>query len=124
MMTTLFRCILIILVLIYLLIIIGLMKKGKMSLKYSLVWFLAGVVLLVCAIFPEAVLFFSKALGVYSEVNAIFFVGVCFLLLIILSLTSIASGQTERIRRLTESQALLERRVRDLEEKLSKEEAS
>lgn len=127
MMTDLFRIILLTGVLLYLLLILILMRKGRMSLKYSLIWFFSGVVLLFCAIFPQVIRFFTRLIGVYSEVNAIFFVGVCFLLLIILSLTSIVSGQTERIRILVQTQAILEKRVRELEEKvehISKEEGT
>lgn len=119
MMTNLFRVILLIGVLLYILLIIYLMKKGRMSLKYSLVWFLAGLVLLICAIFPQIVGFFTDLLGIYSEVNGVFFVGVCFMLLIILSLTSIASGLSERIRTLVQTQAMLEKRVRELEDRLT-----
>lgn len=116
MMTTLFRVILLVCVFVYLAVILVLMRKGRMSLKYSLIWFLAGVVLFVCAIFPQTIRFFTHLLGVYSETNAVFFIGVCFLVLIVLSLTSIVSGQTERIRKLVQSQAILEKRIRDLEE--------
>ena len=119
MMTGLFRAILLVGVLLYLFIIIYLMKKGRMSLKYSLMWFLAGLVLLVCAIFPQLIGSFTRFLGIYSETNGVFFVGVCFILLIILSLTSIASGLSERIRTLVQTQAMLEKRVRELEEKLN-----
>ena len=117
MMTNLFRIILLIGVLIYILIIGVLMKKGKMNLKHSLVWFLTGIVMLICAAFPGIIRAFAELIGVYSEVNVVFFLGVCFLLIIILSLTSIVSLQSERIRALTQTQALLEKRVRDLEEK-------
>lgn len=115
-MSNLFRVILLVGVLIFILLILFLMRKGRMSLKYSLIWLLAGIVLLLAAIFPQMIRFFTRLIGVYSEVNAVFFVGVCFLLLIILSLTSIASGQTDRIRTLVQQQAMLEKRIRDLEE--------
>ena len=115
-MTTIFRIILLIGVLLYLAIILVLMRKGRMSLKYSLIWFLSGVILLICAIFPQVIRFFTQLMGVYSEANAVFFIGVCFL--IGLSLTSIASGQSERIRTLVQTQAILEKRVRELEKKM------
>lgn len=116
MMTDLFRMILLIAVLLYILLIGVLMKKGRMSLKYSLVWFASGIVLLCCALFPQVIRFFTNLMGIYSETNAVFFIGVCFLLIIILSLTSIASGQSDRIRTLTQTQAMLEKRIRDLEQ--------
>lgn len=119
MMTNLFRVILLVGVLIYLLFIICLMKKGKLSLKYSLLWFLTGVMLLICVIFPGIIRWATSLIGVYSEVNAIFFVGVCFLLLIILFLTSVASGLSDKVRGLTQTQAMLEKRVRDLEKFVS-----
>lgn len=121
MMTDLFRMLLLIAVLLYILLIGVLMKKGRMSLKYSLLWFASGIVLLICALFPQVIRFFTDLLGIYSETNAVFFLGVCFLLLIILSLTSIVSGQTERIRTLTQTQAMLEKRIRELEKAIYKD---
>lgn len=123
MMTHLFRSILLIGVLLYLILIIWLMRKGKLSLKYTLIWFLTGLVLLVCAVFPGLVRAMTHMIGVYSEVNAVFFIGVCFLLLIILFLTSVVSGLSDRIRGLTQTQAMLEKRVRDLEDCIRKEES-
>ena len=120
MMTTVFRIILLVCVLIYLLVIRALMRRGRMSLKYSLIWFLSGVILLICVIFPQVIRFFTRLMGIYSDTNAVFFIGVCFLILIVLSLTSIASGQSERIRTLVQTQAILEKRVRDLEEKVGR----
>lgn len=121
MMTTLFRIILLVGVFCYLLLIIWLMKKGRLSLKYTLVWFFSGIVMLVCVVFPGLVGTVTKLIGVYSEVNAVFFVGVCFLLLIILFLTSVASGLSERVRTLTQTQAMLEQRIRALEDFVQKD---
>lgn len=120
MMTTVFRIILLVCVIVYLLVILALMRRGRMSLKYSLIWFLSGVILLICVIFPQVIRFFTRLMGIYSDTNAVFFIGVCFLILIVLSLTSIASGQSERIRTLVQTQAILEKRVRDLEEKVGR----
>ena len=103
MMTTLFRVILLVGVFCYLLLIIWLMKKGRLSLKYTLIWFLSGIVMLICTIFPQLVGRITRLIGIYSEVNAVFFIGVCFLLLIILFLTSVASGLSERVRTLTQT---------------------
>lgn len=119
MMTDLFRVILLTGVLVYLFFIIWLMRKDKLSLKYSLVWFITGVVLLLCVIFPRLIGYLSGIIGIYSETNAVFFVGVCFLLLIILFLTTVASGLSDKVRGLTQTQAMLEKRVRDLEEIIS-----
>jgi len=60
----------------------------------------------------------AKLLGIRTPSNAIFIVEALFSMLIILSLTSIVSLQMLRIRKLTQTQALLEKRVRDLEKKV------
>lgn len=122
MMTNLFRIILLVGVVLFLVIIIILMRKKKLSLKYSLVWFLTGLILLVCAVFPQLVSQITQLIGIYSEVNAVFFIGACFLLMIILFLTSVASGLNDRVGKLTQNQALLEKRIRDLEEALNSKE--
>lgn len=120
MMTDLFRIILVVGVLVYIGIIAALMKKGRMSLKYSLLWLLSGLIFLIVALFPQLIRGISHLVGVYSEMNLLFFIGICFLLLIIISLTSIASLQNDKIRGLTQTQAMLEKRVRELEEIVKK----
>ena len=54
-----------------LILILILMRKGRMSLKYSLIWFFSGIVLLICAVFPQVIRFFTHLIGVYSETNAV-----------------------------------------------------
>ncbi len=120
-MSTLFRVCLIVGILIYFVVLIVLMKKQKLHLRYALTWLLMVVVMLIVAIFPGIVSLISKALGIASVVNTVFVLEGLFVLLILLSLTSIVSLQTNRIRRLVQTQALLERRVRELEHALNKE---
>ena len=50
--------------------------------------------------------------------NGLFALSVFFIIIILMSLTSIVSKQTEKIRTLTQENALLEERIRKLEEKL------
>ena len=47
-----FRAALIVGVLIYLLVIFYLMKKEKLSVKYSIIWLISGAVLLLFALVP------------------------------------------------------------------------
>ena len=121
MMSDLFRLLLLIGVFVFFITILLLMKKGKLGLKYSLIWFLTGLVLLICGIFPNLIIALTHLVGIKSEVNAVFFIGVCFLLIIILFLTSVVSGLNDSVRGLTQSQAILEKRVRELEAMLAEE---
>lgn len=106
----------------YLIIILVLIKKERLNLKYTLLWFYTGIVLLILALVPQLEVWMSELLGIRTPANTIFIVEALFSMLIILSLTSIVSLQMLRIRRLTQTQALLEKRVRDLEKKVGMEE--
>ena len=118
MMTLVFQCCLIVGILIYLGVIVVLLKKQKLNLRYALTWLLMAFVMLLVAVFPQIITAISRLLGVASDVNTVFVLQGLFVLLILLSLTSIVSKQTNRIRKLAQTQELLEKRVRELEDSL------
>ena len=104
--------------LVYLLIVFYLLKKQKLAVQYAIIWLISGFVLLLFAIFPYIVLVLSDILHVLNPVNFIFLVTLCFVLLILLSLSVVVSGFALRIKRLTQNAALLERRIRELEDRV------
>lgn len=111
------RIFLIIGILIYLLIIFHLLKRKKLNLKYTLIWLLAAFVMLISAVFPDIINRISSLVGIVSPVNLVFVLEGMFVLLILLSLTTIVSHMNQRIYKLTQTQALLEKRVREMENK-------
>lgn len=117
-MSTRLQVLLLIAVIIYFVIILYLMQKGRIQTQYALVWLLSAVVLLVVAVFPQIIYCLSDLVGIELSTNFIFFIAAIFAILILLSLTVIVSKFTERLKRITQTQALLEKRVRNLEEKL------
>ena len=98
---------------ILLLIIFALLKKGQMSVKYSLLWLALAVVLVIFAVFPYVVYVLRDLLDVQMPVNLVF------MLLVLLSLSIGVSQLADKCKRLTQENAILEKRVRDLEKKLS-----
>lgn len=106
-------------VLVYLSIIFYLLKKEKLSIQYSIIWLMSGAVLLLFALVPYIVLVLGDIFRVINPVNFVFLVEVCFILFILLSLSAAVSGFTKRIKTMSQKQALLEARVRELEAKLS-----
>lgn len=106
---------LIVCVLIFLAIIIHYLAKKKLNLRYSLVWLGAGLGMLVIAIFPQIVTVVCGLIGIDTPVNAVFLFAGMFMLLIIFTLTIIVSKMNNQIYRLTQKQAILEKRVRELE---------
>ena len=102
---------------ILLLIIFALLKKGQMSVKYSLLWLALAVVLVIFAVFPYVVYVLRDLLQM--PVNLVFMLMFCFVLLVLLSLSIGVSQLADKCKRLTQENAILEKRVRDLEKKLS-----
>ena len=91
-----------------LMVIGNMVRKRRLELKYALVWFLVGGVVLVFDIFPKLLNWLSDLMGVGLPVNMLFFLGFVFSLLIIFSLTVSVSKLSERVKRMAQEMALLE----------------
>lgn len=104
---------------VFLAVILWLLKKGRLTVRYSIIWLMAGGALLVFAVFPYIVLVLRDWLNMEMPVNVIFTLVLAFVLLLLLSLSTIVSGFAEKLKRLTQENALLEKRVRELEQALA-----
>lgn len=110
-------------ILIFLFFIIRYLTKKKLNLRYTLVWLAAVVGMLVLLAFPTIIKKIASWIGISMPVNAVFLFAGMFILLIVLTLTAIVSHMNSRIYKLTQMQAILEKRVRELEaDTLAKEE--
>ncbi len=115
MMTITLRRILIVCIILYFFIMFRLLKRGRLALKYSLLWLIMGVCVLILVIFPKLLELFSKWFGVYDPMNGLFTVAIGFIIVLLVSLTAIVSKQSDRIKNLVQDNALLEKRIRELE---------
>ena len=104
---------------VFLAAILWLLKKGRLTVRYSIIWLMAGGALLVFAVFPYIVLVLRDWLNMEMPVNVIFTLVLAFVLLLLLSLSTIVSGFAEKLKRLAQENALLEKRVRELEQALA-----
>ena len=102
--------------------IIWLIKNKKIEIKYSIIWLAFSVTMIAFALCRYLVLVLSDITGVVNPVNFIFLTQIIFILLILLSVTAVISGFSHKIKRLAQTNALLEKRVRQLEEKLAEKE--
>ena len=110
------RVVLIIGVITYFIIILMFLKKKALSLKYTLLWLLAGVVLGVMVFWPELLIRFIHLLGIIDTMNGLFIICIAFLIMILMSITSIVSRQADKIKNLTQTISKMEKRIRELEE--------
>lgn len=113
------QAIVIIGVISYLLLLFYFIHKQRLLLKYTLLWVLFGLSMLLLAVFPQVLLLLSQLIGIDLASNALFFLLFAFLILLVLSLTVICSGLNEKSRKLIQQIAILDLRVRTLEENCS-----
>ena len=104
---------------IYLLLILFLLKRKKLTVRYAIIWLFSAFIFIVFAIWPYTVLVLRDLLKMEMPVNVVFTLVIAFMLLLLLNLSSIVSGFAEKLRRMAQQQAFLEQRVRELEAQLS-----
>ena len=104
------RITLIIVVISYFIVILYFLKQ-----KYTLLWLVAGAVMGILVVVPELLTRTIRLFGIQDNMNGLFLFCIGFIVLILLSLTSIASRQNRKLRTLTQELAILDKRVRDLE---------
>ena len=104
---------LIIFALIIIFLILYITRKGRIIVKYSLVWLVSGTVLLVFALIPNSITKITKLLGFQMTSNLIFSILIGLLIFICISLTIIVSGQKEKIRLLIQEVSILRKEVDD-----------
>lgn len=98
-----------------LLFVLWLLKRGALTVKYSLLWLLCGVVLLLFAVCPYLVYVIRDLLDMQVPSNVVFLLIDGFVLLLLISLSVAVSQLSEKSKRQAQSIALLENRVRELE---------
>ena len=96
------------------------LKNKALSLKYTLLWILAGIIMSLLVIVPDILIYLNHLVGIQSgmqsNMNGLFIWAIVFIVCILLSLTSIVSRQNNKIRQLIQTISRLEKRVRELEE--------
>lgn len=115
-MSIILRIFILIGIVFYFVLIFHFLRKKELALKYTLLWLAAGLIMLVFDLFPMLLTFMVHLFGIELPVNGIFAICIFFLIILLMSITSIVSRQTERIRTLTQYTATLEKRIRQLEE--------
>lgn len=116
------QCILIVCILLFALLVIRHLTKKKLHLKYCLMWILAIILALLASIFPQAIDWCAGLIGIKTPSNFVFLLYSIVMLVLVFVLTEIVSHMNARIFKLVQNQAILEERIRKLEQEQKKEE--
>lgn len=110
-MTNDLRLSIILVAIILYLVIFMIFKKGRVPLKFALVWLIPTTIVLIVGIMPEFLIFFMNLLGFQTLSNMI--IGLLFVILIFIciALTIIVSGQKTKITLLIQELSILKSKV-------------
>lgn len=103
-------------VICYFIVILYFLKQKALNLKYSLLWLLAGAVMGILVIFPQLLVRIIRVFGIQDNMNGLFIISIAFIVMISMALTSIASRLNMKVRKLVQEIGILDKRIRELEE--------
>jgi hypothetical protein len=95
-----------------LLIVLEMVRRRRLMERYALLWLLSAGVLLALGIWRGALAKISHAIGVIYPPNALFFIGIGFILVLLLHFSAAVSRLSDQSETLAQRQALLEDRLR------------
>ena len=93
--------------------VLELVRRRRLLERYALVWLGASVILLGLAVWRDALTRVSDALGIATPTNALFFVAVGAIVLLLLHFSVAVSRLSDQTKVLAQRLALLEQRLRE-----------
>ena len=89
-------------------VIVNLIRKRSLELKYALTWLFLGAGLLLVVLVPGFLDMLANVLGIYNPMNMVFFLGFLFSIVVIFVLTMALSNNSNRVRKMAQKIALNE----------------
>lgn len=93
--------------LLFIAYVISLVRNRKLRETDSIVWILAGVAILVLAVWVKPLVYFTDLIGAKFPVSTLFFSGLVFLTFISLWMTTRISELTEQVKELAQRVTLM-----------------
>jgi len=96
-------------------VVIELLRRHSLRERHAIWWLVAGVLALVVGVFPGTLVWAAGLLGVEVPTNLVFFVSIAILFFVCLQHSAELTVLESKTRVLAEQSALLELRIRQLE---------
>ena len=101
--------------------VLELVRRRALMERYALLWLFCSVMVLLLAVWQDALNTLAGYMGIASPPNALFFVAVGFILLLLLHFSAAMSRLTDQSKVLAQRQALLAQRLRELDARAADE---
>jgi hypothetical protein len=96
-------------------VVLEMVRRRRLLERYALLWLFSAVVILGLAAWRGALEQVAHAVGIYSPPNALFFVAMAFILLLLLHFSAAVSRLTDQSKVLAQRQAIIEEQLRELQ---------
>jgi hypothetical protein len=94
--------------------VLEMVRRRRLLERYALLWLFSALVILALAVWRGGLERVAKAVGIYSPPNALFFIALGFILVLLLHFSAAVSRLADQSKVLAQRQAILEQRVREL----------
>jgi hypothetical protein len=98
-------------------VVLEMVRRRRLLERYALLWLFSAVVILGLAVWRGALEQVAHAVGIYSPPNALFFVAMAFILVLLLHFSAAVSRLADQSKVLAQRQAIIEEQLRDLQRK-------
>jgi hypothetical protein len=99
-----------------LVVVLEMVRRRRLLERYALLWLFSALVILALAIWRNALEQVAKAVGIYSPPNALFFIALGFVLLLLLHFSSAVSRLSDQSKVLAQRLAIIEQQLRRLKD--------
>lgn len=94
-------------------VIVNMIRKKSLELRYALSWLIVGICVLILDFFPGLIEKISSIMGIETPMNMLFFLGFCFSLGIIFVLTIAISRMSLRMKKIAQELALYQKEMEE-----------
>lgn len=94
-----------------------LVRNHKLDEKYSILWLFFSIVIVILVLGRGLLEMISTKLGIYYAPATLFLIGMIFIIIFIIHLSTVVTKQNQSIIRLVQKLALLEQKVKEKEKK-------
>lgn len=101
----------VVLSLLLIVFILELVRRRRLKEEYSLLWLTVGILMVGLALWKQALDFFAGLVGIYYPPSALFLLGLIFVVVLLLHVTTVISRLTEQNKDLAQEVALLKQRL-------------
>lgn len=104
----------------FILFVINLVRKNKLDEKYSILWLLGSIIILIVSIFPNIIGWFAEKFEVYYPPALMLLFGILILGAYVVNITVIVTKQNKMLVKLTQELGILKEKVEEIEKNQNK----